>query len=57
MKDKTLYELANRINEIELQRMILDIEYNQIIYEIWDRLPQLKGDPSLQLKKVKKVRK
>ena len=57
MKDKTLYELANRINEIEVQRMILDIEYNQIIYEIWDRLPQLKGDPSLQLKKIKKVRK
>ena len=42
------YRLEMRINE-------LDREHNEIVYELWKRLPHLKESPDIQLKK--KVRK
>ena len=51
MKDKTLFELANRLNEIEQERYKLDLEYNKIVYELWERIPTLKTDENIQPKK------
>ena len=54
MKEKTLLELANRLNEIEVERNKLDLEYNMIVNELWNRIPSLKDDVNLQKKKVRK---
>ena len=51
MKDKTLFELANRLNEIEQEKYKLDLEYNKIVYELWERIPTLKTDETIQPKK------
>lgn len=56
MKDKTTKELADRLNGIMIERNKLDLEYNQIVKELWDRIPSLKNDPNLELKKVNKKR-
>ena len=54
MKNKTTLELAQRLNSIEKQRNELDIEFNMIIQELWNRVPSLKEDVNLQKKKVRK---
>lgn len=72
MKDRTTLELAQRLNEIikltqsaELERMRLDgileeleKEWNDICYELWDRIPNLKNDtdikPHYRVKKPEK---
>lgn len=58
MKDKTIADLANRLNEImkeknRLKLLIsdLDKEYNSIAYELWERIPSLKDDVNIQPKK------
>ena len=51
MKDKTLFELANRLNEIEQEKYKLDLEYNKIVNELWERIPTLKNDKNIQPKK------
>lgn len=51
IKDKSTKELAFRLNEIIIQRDKLDLEYNTIIRELWDRIPSLTSDPNLQLRK------
>ena len=58
MKDKTIADLANRLNEImkeknRLRLLIsdLDKEYNSIVYELWERIPSLKDDVNIQPKK------
>ena len=48
MKDKSLYELASRLNEIEVEIRNLEIEYNKIVREIKTRLPNLKDDVNLK---------
>lgn len=50
-----LIDLAHRLNQIRVERQNLDIEYNQIIEELWKRIPNLKEDPNMQLKKVKRL--
>lgn len=62
MDNKTVFELANRLNEItvelnglELREIALLNEYDEIIYELWRRIPNLKDSPDIQPKK--KVRK
>ena len=62
MKNKSLKELTMRLNEITIERvdleiklMTLDKEYNQIVYELWQRVPPLKNDLNIQPKE--KVRK
>lgn len=54
MKEKTILELANRLNEIEIERNKLDLEFNMIVNELWQRIPSLKEDINLQKKKVRK---
>lgn len=51
MKDKTVLELATRLNEIEKQLNELEIEYNQIVRELWDRIPSVKDNANIQPKK------
>lgn len=51
MKDKTIYELATRLNQIMVEQQKLELEYNQIVYELWERIPSLKDDVNIQPKK------
>ena len=55
MRDKTTLELAFRINKIEKEIYDLEMEYNQIVEELKNRIPSLKDDVNIQPKK--KVRK
>ena len=58
MKDKSVYELATRLNELtkelntlELREITLIGEYDEIVYELWRRIPTLKEDADIQPKK------
>ena len=51
MNDQTVFELASRLNEIEKERYKLELEYNKIIHELWERIPALKNDVNIQPKK------
>lgn len=53
MKDKSIKELADRMNQIRMEQSKLAIEYNEIIKELWERIPGLKDDPNLELEKIK----
>lgn len=53
MKDKSIKELADRMNQIRIEQSKLAIEYNEIIKELWERIPGLKDDPNLELMKEK----
>ena len=59
---ETTKELVERLNQImieqyklEMKMNELDQEHNNIVYELWKRLPHLKDSPDIQPKK--KVRK
>lgn len=58
LKEKTTLYLATRLNEImkeqnqyEIELLMLDEEFNEIIYELWDRIPSLRNDADMQPKK------
>lgn len=58
MKDKSVYELATRLNELtkelntlELREITLIGEYDDIVYELWRRIPTLKEDADIQPKR------
>ena len=58
MKDKSVYELATRLNELtkelntlELREITLISEYDEIVYELWRRIPTLKEDADIQPKR------
>ena len=60
LKDKSIKELVDRLNEINKEKDKLDIEiivlndeYDRIVKELWNRIPKLKDDPNLQKVKVK----
>ena len=55
MKNKTTKELADRLNAIMIEKNKLDLEYNIIVKELWERIPSLKDDANLELKKVRKI--
>ena len=57
MKELEQLELIyiKQSKEYEKKRNDLDIEYNKIVYELWQRIPSLKVDVNIQPKK--KVRK
>lgn len=64
MKDKTTLWLANRLNQImvelnriEMSSTSLIAEYDEIVYELWERMPHLKDDPDIQPKKKVKEKK
>ena len=58
MEGKTILQLVNRLNEImvemdklEIRSMKLEDEYNQIVYELWNKIPSLKNDENIQPKR------
>lgn len=53
LESKSIQELASRLNEIMVERDNLYIEYSQILEELCKRLPNLKDDENLKLKKIK----
>lgn len=48
LKEKSVFELATRLNEIMKEQNQLDLEFNSIVYELWDRCPSLKDDVNIQ---------
>ena len=62
MKSMSILQLVYRLNEImvemdklEMRSIQLEKEYNEIVYELWGRIPSLKESEDIQPKK--KVRK
>lgn len=53
MKNKTTLELAFMLNEINKQMNELEIEYNKVVNELWERIPKLKDDVNMQKVKTK----
>lgn len=53
LENKSIRELADRLNQIKVERDNLYIEYSQILEELCKRLPNLKDDENLKLKKIK----
>ena len=53
LESKSIQELASRLNQIMVERDNLYIEYSQILEELCKRLPNLKDDENLKLKKIK----
>ena len=51
MKDKSTLQLASRLNQIMREQENLEIEYNKIVNELWQRIPKLKDDVNIQPKK------
>lgn len=63
MKDKSVFELATRLNELtkelntlELREITLISEYDEIVYELWRRIPTLKDDVDIQPKRKVRVK-
>ena len=54
LKEKSIRELADRLNQIMVERDKLYIEYSQILEELYERLPNLKDNDNLKLQKIKK---
>lgn len=58
LKDLSVLELAMKLNEIikikgtravtGLELIQLDTTWNDVVFELWERLPHLKNDPDLQ---------
>ena len=55
LKSKTVKELADRLNAIMVARNQLDLEYNKVVLELWERIPSLKGNANLELKEVREM--
>lgn len=56
LSDKSLFDLATRMNQIEAEIQKLQLEYNTIVHEIKERLPNLKDDKNLEPKVIKKIK-
>ena len=63
MKDKSVFELATRLNELtkelnnlELREITLINEYDEIVYELWRRIPTLKNDVDIQPKRKVRIK-
>lgn len=48
-----LIDLVNRLNKINKDLQDLQIEYNLIIEELWERIPPLTTDQNMQKRKIK----
>lgn len=53
LESKSIQELADRLNQIMVERDKLYLEYSKIVEELCRRLPNLKDDENLKLKKIK----
>lgn len=56
LQDKTVFELASRLNQIDKEIRQLEIEHNCILQELYQRIPKLEGDQNLQPKVLRKIR-
>lgn len=54
LKQVSLISLVNRLNEIEVEQQNLELEYNAIVNELWERIPSLQNDCNIQPKPVQK---
>lgn len=55
LKTESTSDLVMRMNEINREIDILHIEYNQIVKELWDRIPGVRDHEDMQMKiRVKK---
>lgn len=50
LTSKSVKELVDRLNEIIVSRKDLYIEFNMIVNELCERMPDLKGDPNFDEK-------
>lgn len=55
VKGVSLIDLAHRLNYIMKTQQDLELEYNIIVYELWERLPHLKDDCNIQPITMKKT--
>ena len=55
LKSWTVYDLAMRLNTIMVEQQRLDLEHNQIVKELWDRIPAVKESPDIQPETLKRV--
>lgn len=55
LKEKSVYDLAMRLNMIMVEQYRLDLEYNTIVQELWDRIPSVKDSPDIQPKTKKRL--
>lgn len=51
---QSLVSLSNRLKEVDKQIKNLVDEYNNIILELWERIPTLKDEKEFQQKELKK---
>lgn len=54
LKNIPLIDLAHRLNQIRVEQQKLELEYNLIVNELWERIPSLKDDENIQPKKIKR---
>lgn len=51
-----LSAISTQIDNLEMKKMQLEQQYNEIILELWNRFPPLKKNPDMQpIGKVKKI--
>ena len=50
IENRKVFDLVERMNEIEREIMNLEIEYNKIVKELHESLPNLKGDENIKVK-------
>lgn len=51
-----LSAISTQIDNLEIQKMQLEQQYNDIVLELWNRFPPLKKNPDMQpIGKVKKI--
>lgn len=53
LEKKSIRELAERLNQIMVERNELYMEYDRILEELCKRLPNLRDNDDLKLKKIK----
>lgn len=53
-KKTATVDLVHRLNNIEIEKQKLDIEWNLIIQELWYRIPTLSNSVDIQPKPIQK---
>ena len=50
---KKLGQIDTELKLLQAKKQALEMEYNNIMLELWDRIPTLKEEPSMQMKRSK----
>lgn len=53
-KKTATVDLVHRLNNIEIEKQKLDIEWNLIVQELWYRIPTLSNSVDIQPKPIQK---